>query len=43
VAYPEEKFTAISASKMNALRNRTYDEVARTLGQIYQFNVEVSS
>jgi len=43
VAYPEEKFTAISVSKMNALRNRTYDEVSRTLGQIYQFNVEVSS
>jgi hypothetical protein len=43
VAYPEEKFSAISVSKMEALRNRTYEEVSRTLGQIYQFNVEVSS
>jgi hypothetical protein len=43
VVYPEEKFTAISVSKMKSLRNRTYYEVARTLGLIYQFNVEVSS
>ncbi len=43
VVQPEEKFTAISVSKIKALRNLTYDEVARTLGLIYKFNVEVSS
>jgi hypothetical protein len=43
VAYPEERFDAISVSKMKALRNLIYADVARTLGLAYKFNVEVSS
>ncbi len=43
VVYPEERFDAVSVSKMKALRNLTYADVARTLGLIYKFNVEVSS
>ncbi|MDI6798500.1 MAG: hypothetical protein QMD12_00675 [Candidatus Aenigmarchaeota archaeon] len=39
--YPEEVLPVISISKLLALRNLSYEEVARTLGR-YRFNIEIS-
>lgn len=41
--FPEEKFSAVSASKILALRNYTYEELLRTLEPEYDFNLEVSA
>jgi hypothetical protein len=40
--YPEEKMSAISVTKMIALRNKSYDEVVNTLGTEYKVKIEVS-
>lgn len=40
--YSEETLTAMSVSKIRALRNKSYSEVAYTLGTEYDFKIEVS-
>ena len=40
-SFPEEKLSALSGSKLIALRNLTYEEVVRVLGTDYEFNVEI--
>lgn len=42
-AYPEEKFTMVSPSKLAALRSLSYEEVLRTVGRDYKFRVEVEA
>jgi len=41
--FPEEKFSAVSVSKLLTLRNLTYEEIVRVLGTEYGFNVEISA
>jgi len=41
--FPEEKFSALSISKLSALRNLPYEEVLRTLGIEYKFNIEIDA
>lgn len=43
VVYPEEKLSALSLTKLAALRNKTYDDVKQTLGAQYEFNLEVEA
>lgn len=40
-SFPEEQFTAISSSKVNALNNLNYEEILKTLGD-YKFRIEIS-
>jgi hypothetical protein len=40
--FPAERLIGLSASKMNALRNLTYDEAVRRLSSEYKVEVEVS-
>ena len=40
--YPEERLSMLSISKLFALRKPSYEEVVRTLGTEYKFNVEIS-
>lgn len=40
--YPEQELSAISVSRLNVLRNLTYEEVVRTVGTEYEFNIEIS-
>lgn len=39
--FPEERFDALSSSKINALENMSYEQVLRTLGD-YKFRIEVT-
>jgi len=43
VVYPEEKLSALSLTKLAALRNKTYDDVKQTLGAQYDFYLEVEA
>jgi hypothetical protein len=42
VIFPEEKLSTISITKLKGLRNLTYEEVLKTLGTEYKFNLEIS-
>ena len=42
IIYPEEKFTAVSAERLLALRKLNYSDVLNTLGKEYYFNLEIS-
>jgi len=41
--FPEEKITAVSATKFDALKNISYDDVRKTVGENYKFNLEVGN
>lgn len=40
--FPEEKITAISSTKWNALQNISYDELRKTMGENYRFRISIS-
>ena len=40
--YPVETLSALSVSKLEALRKLDYDEVVRTIGTEYKFKIEIS-
>jgi len=39
--FPEEEITALSPGKVRALQNLTYEELKRTMGEDYDFTVEI--
>jgi len=39
--FPEEEITALSPGKVRALQNVTYEELKRTMGEDYDFTVEI--
>jgi hypothetical protein len=41
--FPEEKITAVSANKFDALKNISYDEARKTVGENYKFRLEVGN
>jgi hypothetical protein len=41
--YPTDELYTVSVEKMNALRNKSYDEIVRTFGRGYDFNVELDA
>jgi hypothetical protein len=41
--FPEEKITAISATKFDILKNISYDELRKTVGENYKFRLEVGN
>lgn len=41
LVFPEENITAVSATKLNSLRNRTYDELKTILGGDFDFRIEI--
>jgi len=41
--FPEEKITAVSATKFDALKNISYDEARKTVGENYKFRLEVGN
>jgi hypothetical protein len=41
--FPEEKITAISATKFDVLKNISYDDVRKTIGENYKFRLEVGN
>jgi len=43
VAYPEEKLSTLSVTKLSALRNKTYEDVVQTLGTEYNFKLEIEA
>jgi hypothetical protein len=40
--FPEEKLTAISSTKWNALQNISYEELRKSIGEDYRFRIEIS-
>jgi len=40
--FPEENLPTISISKLNKLRGLEYEEVVKTVGAEYEFNIEIS-
>jgi hypothetical protein len=40
--FPEEKITAISSTKWNVLKNMSYEELRKTIGEDYRFRIEIS-
>jgi len=43
LAYPEEKLSSLSITKLGAVRNKTYEDVMQTLGGEYEFNIEIEA
>jgi hypothetical protein len=41
--FPEEKITAVSVTKFDALKNISYDETRKTVGENYKFSLEVGN
>jgi hypothetical protein len=41
--FPEEKITAVSGSKFDTLKNISYDEAKKTVGENYKFSLEVGN
>ena len=41
--FPEEKITAVSGTKLDVLKNISYDEVRKTVGENYKFRLEVDN
>ena len=41
--FPEEKITAVSTTKFDALKNISYDEAKKTVGENYKFSLEVGN
>ena len=40
--FPEQSVDGISGSKLDALRDLTYDELRKTIGEGYKFRIEIS-
>jgi hypothetical protein len=41
--FPEEKITAVSVTKFGVLKNISYDETRKTVGENYKFSLEVGN
>jgi hypothetical protein len=41
--FPEEKITAVSGTKLDVLKNISYDDVRKTVGENYKFRLEVDN